>query len=112
MSWKYCLEADPNHWMIDFVLTEIKSKSRIDFKEFLPEPIPHINVFKAFKYRAYWELYFTLSAEDELNKFNEDHEITSPEVEVVKNFDFPHRRVTRIYFDDNRSALYCLPRAK
>ncbi len=51
MSWKYCLDADPNHWIIEFILSE-GSKSRADFKEFQPEIIPYIDVLKAFKYRA------------------------------------------------------------
>lgn len=113
MKWKDCLEADPNHWMVEFVLTENKSNARENFKEFDPEePIPHIEIFKAFKHRSGWKLFFTLSDYNKINRFCEDNDITGPEVIIVKNSELPKNEVLGIYFDNNRSVLYCLPRTK
>lgn len=112
MSWQDSFESDPNHWMVEFVLTEIKAWSTNFFTEIEPEAIPHIEVFKAFKSKGGSKLYFTLSDDDKLSDFCIEYDITRPEIEIVENIGFPNKRVTRIYFGDNHDMLYCLPRMK
>lgn len=112
MSWQDTLEADPNHWMVNFVLTAHNDLTNF-YKESEGDPIPNIEVFKVLKHKdGLWKLYFTLADEEKILQFCDDNDIDWPEIIIVKNKAFPERRVTGIYFNGNNSTLYCLPRIK